>query len=192
MKTQEIKRSDLKAIYPKVCEGWQKIIMELVFLQDEGKNIQVDEELIKKAYSEADSDQRKLIEKYFTIISGKIQDRINTWQKVLDSSGLLETEIVPYKGSNLTREQKSINAQAKWFKIAEIWNEGWTPNWKNTNEYKYRPYKSFSGGSVGVHVDVAWSTGVLDAPSGLHFKSKELSEAFVKNFSDIIDDYYMI
>lgn len=191
MKTQEIKRSDLKAIYPKVCAGWQKIIMELAFLQDEGQNIQVDEELIKKAYSEANNDQKKLIEKYFKIVFGKIQDRINTWQKVLDSSGLLEIEIVPYKGSSLTREQKSINAQAKWFKIAEIWNEGWTPNWKNTNEYKYRPYKYFSGGSVAVRDADDWATPVT-GPSGLHFKSKELSEAFVKNFSDIIDDYYMI
>lgn len=65
-KTQKIKRSDLKILYDKVCESWQREIEKLILWSD-SNIIEVFNDLIIKAYKEADVDQKKLLEKYFDI-----------------------------------------------------------------------------------------------------------------------------
>lgn len=116
-----------------------------------------------------------------------ITERINSWKDILDELGIDES-FLPYKNPK-TPEEKSINAQAKLFKITEAYNEGAIVDWKNTNQYKYIPYKYFSGSPWSVVTD-GWIICQCYA-SGLYYKSRQLAEDAVKKFRDIYDDYWM-
>lgn len=189
MKTQSISKKNLKEIYSVICEGWQKKLTEKL-LWSEGKEVELEDEFILKGWNEADTSQKKLIEKYFTINTPKkLMDKIKNFQSILDLSGKELEEVVPWKGSKLTKGQKSQNALAKLLLIAEVYNEGWEPNWKNTSEYKWVPYKSVSGGDFSVG-SYCWGY-LLRSPSGAHFKTKEMSEDILVKFRDILDDYWM-
>src|SRR6185436_19367330 len=112
MSVQKINKKGLQELYKNVCPDWQKTISELVLFQ-EGKEIEVEEELIQKAYNEANSEQKKLLNKFFKVKSDKIWEEINTWDKILEKIGLEESVFIPFSGKKLTKEEKSINAQAR-------------------------------------------------------------------------------
>jgi hypothetical protein len=63
--TQTISRENLGKIYPLVCNRWQRRINEALNKNKFAVNIEVDEDLIKEAFSEADRPQTGILEKYF-------------------------------------------------------------------------------------------------------------------------------
>jgi len=96
---------------------------------------------------------------------------------------------LPYNNPK-TKEERAINATTKLFKIVEAYNEGTIVDWKNTNGYKWIPYKYSSGGGVIVAFSF-WSSHYFYS-GGLYFKSKELSEDAYNKFKDIYEDFWMI
>ena len=186
MKTQKITRKALGEIYLKVCESWQKRIANLVLFQ-EGKEIEIEEELIQKAYSEADDSQKKLLSKYFAIKSNKIQDRIKTWKDVLKELNKEESDILPYlKPKN--KNQISQNAFAKIQAISEVLNEGTILDFKDRNTCKYYPWfeRKTSGWSVFYSTGGYYSAG---AGFGIYYKSSELALYAGNQFLDIYTEY---
>ncbi len=190
MKTQQIKRKDLAKIYSKVCDTWKKKIADLMIDQIDSDNIEVSNDLIKEAYKLADSTQKDLIEKYFDIISAKtIMQRINNLEDIYKELEIDEEDVLVYKNPK-TKFEKYINACAIIPRIVEVYNEGEEIDWKNTNQYKYTPYKYFSCGH--------WLVSSHDwyyyycCSGGFYYKSKELSDDAVKKFRKIYDDYWMI
>lgn len=65
MKTYEVTRQELQVIYPNVCKDWQAEINKVASVNPIADVIQVDEELIKRAYDEANGDQKKWLNKVF-------------------------------------------------------------------------------------------------------------------------------
>ena len=140
MKNQTIKRSDLKIIYNNVCQDWQNTIKDLLLWQ-EGSSIEISEELIQKGYNQADSEQKKLIEKYFKISTPKsIIDKIKTFDDVLETANLTLNEVIPWKNAK-TKRQKFQNAVAKIQLIAEVLNEGWEAKF-GIGQNNYYPWLS--------------------------------------------------
>ena len=71
--------------------------------------------------------------------------------------------------------------------IARALNEGWVPNWKNENEYKYAPYfRMLPFGFDDSYYDI-WSTYSY-VGSRLCYKTKELAEYAGKQFEPLYKD----
>lgn len=75
--------------------------------------------------------------------------------------------------------------------IIRALNEGWYPNWSNTNEYKYFPYFNMTDGDCGFSY---WDTYYFDTnanvPSALLLKTSELALYCGQKFLPLYKDYY--
>jgi len=140
-------------------------------------------ENLKKAYIESCSDVKKVLENLYgkeVFESGEIK----TFEDACKALG-----IDNYK--ELPDDEKSVNAYRKLIIIIRALNEGWQPDWENSNEYKYYPWfkmKSGFGFSVTYFV---YSRTVTYAGVGsrLCFKTSELAEYAGKQFENIYKDY---
>lgn len=156
------------------------------------KTIKLEESTAKKLYKTASSELRTILEENFgkALFSEKITDRIKTWEDVCEELGI-DDSVLPYKNPK-GKQQISTNAFVKIQYISQVLNEGWEPNFKNTNEYKYYPwfeYRSFSpGGDFGFGYSFACSVrGFMG--SGFYYKTKELSDYAGKQFLEIYQEY---
>ncbi len=185
---QEISRKDLAIIYKSnICDGWRKKIADTLIEQVDAKVIEVSDAVIKAAYSEASTEQKKLIEKYFEIrTEKKIIDKIKDLDDIFEFNDVDET-ILPFK-SPKNAQQKYLNACALIPLIVNAYNEGEELNWNNGSS-KYLPYyKKTSLGWVFCSYDVWYSTS--DGSASHHYKSLELLLDAVKKFDGIYVDFF--
>lgn len=110
----------------------------------------------------------------------------------VDSKKLPDVSMLPKK------HQKSFIAYFKLIIIAQAINEGWEPDWNNSNEYKYTPWfevKADKKRPAGFGFSAAgygtWRTFTA-VGSRLCFKSRELALYAGKTFTDIYIDYLLI
>lgn len=115
-----------------------------------------------------------------------IMERVKTFEDACDVHGLDEVKLDIV---GIDNHSKSIQAYAKLSIISEVLNEGWKPDWSNTNEYKYVPWFEHKSG-LGLSYDDCdgWYSST-DVGSRLCFKSRELAEYAGKQFEDIYRDY---
>lgn len=168
---QKIKRKDLLEIYNNVCDSWKEEITKLVLFQTTDE-IEVSNDLIEKAFNKADVSQKKILKKYFELPENNLE-KIKSFKDILKISGKKLSEVVPFnkpKGEN----QVKINALAKIMLIEEVLNEGWKPDWKDPNQYKYYPYFIFN------------NTGLVFYDYGCHSCLYGSVVAFYKN-RDIVN-----
>ena len=144
--TQTVKRKDLLEIYNNVCQSWKEEITKLVLSQTTD-DIEVGDEIIKRAYSEADSTQKKMLNKYFKIKEGINLKNIKSFDDILKLANLKEENILIFKNPSNKNEVK-INAYNKLLLIVTVLNEGWEPDFSNHSQSKYYPY--FMAGSGGL------------------------------------------
>lgn len=141
------------------------------------------------AYKNADNDGKKLLADLIgkeVFISGKITDRVKTFE---DACEVLEEEIQLPFNKPTTPDHLAINAVAKLIIIARALNEGWTPDWNNSNEYKWYPwFKMYSGFGFDDAYDVyTYSNAYVG--SRLCFKSEELAKYAGQQFESIYKEY---
>ena len=75
--------------------------------------------------------------------------------------------------------------------IVQAFNEGWVPDWTNSNEYKYYPWfkmGSPSGGGFSSHDCDSWIT-TSTVGSRLCFKSADLAKHAGQLFESIYKDF---
>lgn len=157
------------------------------------KTLELKKENAIKAFKEADAKGKELLKNLFgnEPFSDKITDRIKTLEDVIEQVGIKEKDnisiIFDYNGQN--KDMISIQAYSKLILVARVLNEGWTPNWDDSNESKYYPYfdmrsgVGFSGSSYAI-----WNTHTA-VGSRLCFKSRELAEYAGKQFEAIYKDF---
>ncbi|MGE8528472.1 hypothetical protein [Chryseobacterium rhizosphaerae] len=78
--------------------------------------------------------------------------------------------------------------------IVKVLNEGWVPDWTNSNETKYYPWfkmGSSSGSGFSYHVYDYWGSFSY-VGSRLCFKSRELAEYAGEQFTEIYKKYMTI
>lgn len=81
--------------------------------------------------------------------------------------------------------------------IAEALNEGWVPNWNDTNEYKYYPYfyiepNAHSGANAGLSyaaTNLALTTTFAAVGSRLCFKTSALARYAGKTFTELYTQF---
>lgn len=147
------------------------------------KTLELKKENAIKAFKEADANGKELLKNLFgnEYFSDKITDRIKTFLDVID-------ELKISSNFNPTGSKDEV-AYIRLKLIAECLNEGWTPNWDDTNETKYYPYFDMRSG-------VGFSDSLCDywranscVGSRLCFKSRELAEYAGKQFEVIYKDF---
>lgn len=118
----------------------------------------------------------------------KVTDRIKTFEDALKDQNISEDDFYS-SCKELTIDEI---AYKKLKLIAKSINEDWTPNWNDSNEYKYYPYfdmrenVGFSGSLY-----LCWNT-FSHVGSRLCFKTKELAEYSGKQFISIYKDFLII
>lgn len=123
--TQSIKKSDLKIIYSQICETWQKVLQEKL-LWAEGKEVELEEDLILKGYNEANTEQKKLIKKYFKIET--FESKIDQIKNIDSVCKILNVKYTPPYKTPKTKEELAINAQYTLFLICKAYNGNWIPD----------------------------------------------------------------
>lgn len=187
MKTQKITRKGLQELYNNVCADWQKEITKLVLFQS-GDEIEVEQSLITRAFSEANETQNKLLNKFFKVQKERDEELMeiaSSWDNLLKYLKKKEKDILPYY-TPTSKLEISINSQVKIYTIINFLNDDWICDFKNNSQCKYYPYFIFEKGSWhlrGVHSPYAGS-GELSALA--YLKNEKLAKFIGNNY---IEEY---
>lgn len=157
------------------------------------ETLQIEKANAVKAYNSATKLQKQLMENIFgpeifkTKKTGKITDRVKTFEDACQEAG------VDLAGFNLSCAglEKDEVAYRKLKIIRNVLNEGWTPDWGNSSEYKYFPWFTMSdkNGVAFSNSDCAHWYSYSDAGSRLCFKSSALAIYAGEQFLDIYKDF---
>lgn len=113
----------------------------------------------------------------------KITDRVKSFEDACGILGISVSSVFSKSDSKDEIAYKKIKV------IIKALNEGWIPNWENTNEYKWFPYFEYNSGfgfsTLGADHRVTGTT----VGSRLVYKSEELSNYAAKQFDDIYNDF---
>ena len=127
----------------------------------------------------------------------KITDRVKTFDDALkiyqETSYLspLRKELLNYIGPD--EETLSSQASEQLKIIAEVLNEGWTPDWNNSSEYKYYPYFDMRNNTlVYSYCNFSFWNVSSYAGSRLCFKTSALAEYAGKQFIEIYKQSFML
>ncbi len=122
---------------------------------------------------------------------------VKTYEEACEKLGLKpmalpEVSVVPSK------HQKALIAHFKLIIIAEALNDGWQPNWNDSDEYKYFPWFEIKAddkrpGGFGFSYTYYdhWHTDTT-VGSRLCFRTRELATYAGKQFADLYKEYFLI
>ena len=116
----------------------------------------------------------------FKEIKKEVTERIKTFSDVCKELGVSEDLFRPVEGV----EDESDAAMRKIKAIAKALNEGWYPDFENSNEAKWMPwFKKSRGKQALFYVDRYCSC--TDVPAPTLFKSQKLAQHAVDQFMDV-------
>lgn len=119
---------------------------------------------------ELTADQVSVVKKQ----TGKITDRVKTFKDACEVLGY----IMP----------KNIHAVDKLKIVTKALNEGWTPDWNNSSQYKYVPYFRWNGTAFVYHGYHGWFASAC-VGSRLCFKNAELAKYAAEQFIDLYNEF---
>lgn len=146
----------------------------------------------KELYKTADKTFKQFLETNFSKqeLSDDICELINDLDDVFE---ILDEDINDYLLFPLNTKnirERYLNACSLIPKIVECYNQGEELNWKNSNVYKYYPYKYSSGGSWSVSF-FADCTALCS--SGLfYYKLERLAKDGYNKFKKYYEDYWVV
>lgn len=146
------------------------------------------------AFKNADKKGQKLLTDLFgeKNLSLEITDRVKTLEDALEIAGEQASEdikiLIFYQGKD--KDFIAASAFAKLTLIARVLNEGWVPDWSNSNQYKYYPYfkAKVAGFGCSAAFYVCW-TAYTGVGSRLCFKTSELAMYAGKQFETIYNEF---
>lgn len=182
--TQIIKKADLKVLYKEVCPDWQKVIAELILFQD-GNSIEVENEVIERAYSQANNDQKKLLNKYFKLESEDLFS-VTTYKEVCNRLKIKELTIKDFTSFGEDALQMFTFHRIK--NLERFFNGSWKANWANKSQSKWYPYFTVNNSSGalffgGCYYDVDGFCGSVG-----YYKDEKTAKHIGTNFIDIYED----
>lgn len=138
------------------------------------KTIQISEENAIKAFNAADEKQKELLINLLgkDVLNVSITDRVKTFE---DACKVVGIDYDDFIGEVEELEEDEI-CYKKIKIIAEALNEGWKPDWSNSNQNKYMPYFRVSSGGGFSFDDLAYWYSDTYVGSRLCYKSSELAQ----------------
>lgn len=156
------------------------------------KTLQLDEKKARKLFKTAPTEFKETLIDTFgkDFFSEKVTDRIKTFEDALEECPASENSksLLQYNG----HDKDMIGAQAllKLTIISRALNEGWVPDWTNSNQYKYYPWFEWKKNSLGLSFHVYdFSYPNTYVGSRLCYKTSELAEYAARQFEDIYRDF---
>lgn len=135
------------------------------------------------------SDKKSLEETFgVDLFKFKITDIIKSLDDIYTYLDINRELVIPFKNPS-TKQERSINAMFDIQNISKVLNNSWTPNWEDTNEYKYYPYfkkQELSGWLVVIYCYVSYNAGL---GFGCYFKTEKLALFAGKTFLETYIDY---
>ncbi|MFL0083016.1 hypothetical protein R5N98_02750 [Tenacibaculum maritimum] len=135
--------------------------------------ITIQKEAALKAHKNANSKGKTLLENLLgkKLFLKEVTDRIKTVADVLEDNNITQEQIDKMFANTPEHFKCQFIAEL----LCKSLNEGWTPNWDNSNELKYYPW--FKTGSSGfrLHGYSYWIAG-SGVGSRLCFKCRKLAE----------------
>lgn len=123
MKKYAVTRQELQEIYPNVCADWQSKINMIASLKPLEDVVEVNEELIRKAYGEANEYQKKWLNKVFPNFLPKLE--VGKWY---DYHGA----IICYQGSTQYLQAFGVRKDGSWMDVGNCGNN--LSQWKEATE----------------------------------------------------------
>lgn len=159
------------------------------------RTLQIKQDSLLVAFRNAGKEGKKVLSDLFgkqVALYDNITDRVKTFEDACQVLGI-STDVPEVKGLP-RKHQKAIVANYKLIIIAEALNEGWKPNWQDSNEYKYYPWFDMSNpAGVGCsHALNAASTTSANIGSRLCFKNRELAIYFGQTFTDLFNESLLL
>lgn len=150
------------------------------------QKLQIDEAKARKLFPSATNEFKEMLKDTFgeDFFSTKITDRIKTIGDVFAEAGVDSSYYTLRPGET----EDELNYRLVKL-IAKVLNEGWVPDWKDTNQYKYYPWFEVKSGSGLAFSDYVYWLTLTDVGSRLCFKSRELAEYAGKQFIDIYNKF---
>jgi len=140
------------------------------------------------AYQQANEKGKKLLTNLFgkKHFLGNVIDRIETFDDILEERGISKEEFE--KSCKGLTDDEIAYRQIKL--IALVYNEGWVPDWNDSNQYKYYPWFKWVGSAAGCSFgDYFCDRSDSHLGSRLVFASSDLAIDAGKKFVEIYNRF---
>ena len=159
------------------------------------RTLQIKQDSLLAAFRNAGKEGKQVLSDLFgkqVALYDNITDRVKSFEDACQVLGI-STNVPEVKGLP-RKHQKAIIANYKLIVIAEALNEGWKPNWQDSDEYKYYPWFDMSNpAGVGYsHTSYAASYAYAYVGSRLCLKNRELAIYFGQTFTDLFNDSLLL
>lgn len=159
------------------------------------RTLQIKQDSLLVAFRNAGKEGKQVLSDLFgkqVALYDNITDRVKSFEDACQVLGI-STNVPEVKGLP-RKHQKAIIANYKLIVIAEALNEGWKPNWQDSDEYKYYPWFDMSNpAGVGYsYTDYAASYTSASFGSRLCLKNRELAIYFGQTFTDLFNDSLLL
>lgn len=158
MNTQIITKANLKKIHDVACASWKTKIKGYANRKPFDSEIELSQVEIDEMFAASDEKQTTLLNKFF-VKPKSIMDRVKTYKDACEVLGL-------------TLEKRSAYERLCIF--LKALNEGWFPNFDNSNQYKYWNYFIMKNG-VFSYCDADYYCSAVGFPSALYLKNRQLA-----------------
>lgn len=159
------------------------------------RTLQIKQDSLLAAFRNAGKEGKQVLSDLFgkqVALYDNITDRVKSFEDACQVLGI-STNVPEVKGLP-RKHQKAIIANYKLIVIAEALNEGWKPNWQDSDEYKYYPWFDMSN-PAGVGYSYTYYTASHTAAnigSRLCLKNRELAIYFGQTFTDLFNDSLLL
>lgn len=159
------------------------------------RTLQIKQDSLLVAFRNAGKEGKQVLSDLFgkqVALYDNITDRVKSFEDACQVLGI-STNVPEVKGLP-RKHQKAIIANYKLIVIAEALNEGWKPNWQDSDEYKYYPWFDMSN-PAGVrysNTNITASHTNANIGSRLCLKNRELAIYFGQTFTDLFNDSLLL
>jgi hypothetical protein len=120
-------------------------------------------------------------------------ERINSVADAIKELGETDEEVIALqKLFQVFDNDHYLYAQQKVVILTKAFNEGWTPDWNNSNQVKYYPWFEMGGSSGFRYLDYVFWGSYSAVGSRLCFKSSKLAEHVGKKFTELYKQFMLI
>lgn len=159
------------------------------------RTLQIKQDSLLVAFRNAGKEGKQVLSDLFgkqVALYDNITDRVKSFEDACQVLGI-STNVPEVKGLP-RKHQKAIIANYKLIIIAEALNEGWKPNWQDSDEYKYYPWFDMSNPAGVGCSNASYTASSTDASFGslLCLKNRELAIYFGQTFTDLFNDSLLL
>lgn len=170
---QSILKENLKKIHDVACPTWKEKLTQYAISNPFGNEVELTSDEVNEMFDASDEKQTKILNKFLKRDNG-VMDIVTSYETACDSLGV--------------KPNKNVTPYEKLTTIIKALNQGWYPNFANTDERKYFNYYQKSNGVFSV-CDVVYDSTNMTVPSALYFKDEKTAryanEKFFKEYKEL-------